>query len=233
MTASPAPSSSSRESAAEISAAEIDSSCRLPFFALFGGAAFWLALSSVFGLISSLKFHAPVMFADCAMLGYGRTYPAWSNLSVYGFCIPSGVGVGLWLLARLGRTRLAQPFVVFVAAKLWHLGVFVGLIGILRGNITGFEWLEMPRYAAVILFVSFCLLAICGFATHYARKDGNFYPSQWFVLAALFWFPWIYSTAILLLEVFPVRGIVQASIAWWRRTGIRSSRTAPRTCRCT
>jgi cytochrome c oxidase cbb3-type subunit I len=41
------------------------------------------------------------------------------------------------------------------------------------------------------------------------------YPSQWFILASLFWFAWIYSTAILLLQFFPVRGVVQASVAWW------------------
>jgi cytochrome c oxidase cbb3-type subunit 1 len=31
----------------------------------------------------------------------------------------------------------------------------------------------------------------------------------------LFWFPWIYSTAELLLLIFPVRGVAQAIIAWW------------------
>ena len=35
------------------------------------------------------------------------------------------------------------------------------------------------------------------------------------MLAALFWFPWIYSTAELLLVSFPVRGVAQAVIAWW------------------
>jgi cytochrome c oxidase cbb3-type subunit I len=202
-------------------------------FVLLGGAAFWLALSSVFGLIASIKFHSPKFLSDFAILSYGRAYPAWSNLLVYGFCIPAGLGVGLWLLARLGRVPLARPWLVAVAAKLWHFGVFVGLVGILRGNSTGFEWLEMPRYAAAILFVAFTLIGLCGFLTHRARSRqreeaestgenvrlvtsaATLYPSQWFVLTALFWFPWIYSTAILLLEVFPVRGVVQASVAWW------------------
>ena len=110
---------------------QIDNSCRLPLFSLFGGAAIWLALSSVFGLIASLTFHKPTLFADCAMFSYGRAYPAWSNLLVYGFCIPAGLGVGLWLLARLGRVELAKPWLLTVGAELWHLGVLVGLIGIL------------------------------------------------------------------------------------------------------
>src|SRR6266850_741768 len=150
---------------------QIDASCRLPLFALFGGAALWLALSSVFGLIASLTFHKSTMFAGCAMLSYGRAYPAWSNLLVYGFCIPAGLGVGLWLLARLGRVELAKPWLVTVGAKLWHLGVLVGLIGILRGASTGHEWLEMPRYAAVILFLAFVFIALWAFVTYTQRTE--------------------------------------------------------------
>jgi len=198
-----------------ISSQQIDSSSRLPLFVLFGGAAFWLVLSSVFGLIASIKFHGPGFLADSTVLTYGRVYPAWSNLLVYGFCIPSGLGVGLWLLARLGRTPLARPWLIAIGAELWHLGVLVGLIGILSGDSTGYEWLEMPRYAAMILFCAFVFIGLWGFVTHRLRAERELYPSQWFVLAALFWFPWIYSTAVLLLQVFPVRGIVQASIAWW------------------
>lgn len=193
----------------------IDASCRLPLFALFGGAAVWLALSSVFGLAASLTFHKPAMFADCAMLSYGRAFPAWANLLVYGFCIPAGLGVGLWLLARLGRVELAKPWLIAVGAKLWHTGVLVGLIAILAGETTGHEWLEMPRYATVILFLAFLLMAIWAFVTHTRRAEESLYPSQWFVLAALFWLPWILSTAVLLLQIFPVRGVVQAAVTWW------------------
>jgi cytochrome c oxidase cbb3-type subunit 1 len=203
-------------------------------FALFGGAAVWLALSSVLGLIASIKFHSPNFLADYAWLTYGRAHPASTNALVFGFAIPAGLGVALWLLARLGRVPLARPWLIFVGAKLWHVGVLVGLLGIFGGDATGFEWLEMPRYAAVILFVAFLLIALWGFVTHSNRSRrceeadasvagearlvtsaATLFPSQWFVLAALFWFPWIYSTANLLLLVFPVRGVTQAAIAWW------------------
>lgn len=197
------------------SPSRIDVSCRLPLFTLFGGAAVWLALSSVFGLIAAMTFHQPSMFADCAMLSYGRAYPAWSILLVYGFAIPSGFGVGLWLLARLGRVEVAKPFLIAVGAKIWHLGVLVGLIAILNGQTSGYEWFELPRYAAVILFLAFVLMAIWAFVTYSRRSEETLYPSQWFILAALFWFPWIFSTAVLLLQVFPVRGVVQAAVAWW------------------
>ena len=111
----------------------IDSSCRLPLFTLFGGAAIWLVLSSGFGLAASMTFHKATMFADCTVGTYGRAYPAWSHLLIYGFALPSGLGVGLWLLARLGRVELAKPFLLALGAKLWHLGVLVGLIAVING----------------------------------------------------------------------------------------------------
>lgn len=162
-----------------------------------------------------MTFHKPSLFADCAMLSYGRAFPAWSNLLVYGFAIPSGLGVGLWLLARLGRVAVAQPFLIAVGAKIWHLGVLVGLVAILNGQTSGYEWFELPRYAAMILFLAFLLMALWSFVTYSRRTEEALYPSQWFTLATLFWFPWILSSAILLLQVFPVRGVVQAAVAWW------------------
>ena len=194
---------------------QIDSSCRLPLFTLFSGAAVWLVMSSVFGLAASMTFHQPDMFADCTVGTYGRSYPAWSHLLVYGFAIPSGLGVGLWLLARLGRVEVAKPFLIAVGAKLWHLGVLVGLVAIMNGQTSGYEWFELPRYAAVILFLAFVLMAIWAFVTYSRRNEESLYPSQWFTLASLFWFPWIFSTAVLLLQIFPVRGVVQSSVAWW------------------
>lgn len=194
---------------------KIDSSCRLPLFTLFGGAALWLVLSSLFSLAASMTFHKPSLFADCTVGTYGRAYPAWSHLLVYGFAIPTGLGIGLWLLARLGRVEVVKPFLITVGAKLWHLGVLVGLVAIMNGQTSGYEWFELPRYAAVILFLAFLLMAIWVFVTYSRRSEEALYPSQWFILAALFWFPWIFSTAILLLQFFPVRGVVQVAVAWW------------------
>jgi cytochrome c oxidase cbb3-type subunit 1 len=59
------------------STTEIDRSCCVPLLALFGGAALWLVVGSVFGLIASIKFHAPDFLANCAWLTYGRLQPVF------------------------------------------------------------------------------------------------------------------------------------------------------------
>src|SRR5471032_602898 len=200
----------------EISQQKIDASCRVPLLALFGGAALWLVVGLALSIIASLTFHAPQMFADCPLLTYGHVQPAANDAILYGFCIPAALGVMLWIFARLSQTELVLPFVPIVAANIWHLGVLVGIVAILIGDSTGFAWLEFPRGSSVLLFAAFLLIAISAVATFGQRKERELYPSHWFLLAALLWFPWIYSTANLLLAAgHPVRGVTQAVIGWW------------------
>jgi len=198
-----------------MAAVAVDVSCRLPLVVLFLSAAVWLLIASVLGLIASIKFHAPGFLADSAWLTYGRVRPAGTNALLYGFCLPAGLGVALWLLARLGRTTLAAPWLVVVGALCWNLGVAAGVLGIVRGGSTGFEHLELPAYAAALVFLGYLMIVFWGVLTFHQRRERQLYVSQWFLVAALFWFPWIYSTANLLLLGFGVRGMAQAVIAWW------------------
>ena len=193
----------------------VDASLRVPLLALFGGAALWLVVGSVLALIASIKFHAPDFLAGCPGLTYGHVQPAADDALLYGFCIPAGLGVVLWLFAHLGQAPLRGAFVPVVAANLWHLGVFIGLAAILLGDSTGFAWLEFPRAGSVVLFFAYLLLALWATMNFAARRERATYPSHWFLIAALFWFPWIYSTAHLFLLTGPVRGVVQAIIGWW------------------
>src|SRR6185369_6074085 len=144
---------------------EIDFSCRLPLLVLFISAAKWLVIGWLFALIASIKFHAPSFLADYAWLTYGRVHPAFTNSLIYGFCLQAGLGVVLWLLARLSSTRLVHPWLVTVGAIFWNLGVTVGVIGILLGDSTGFENLEMPGYGTVLVFLGYLLIALWGVVT--------------------------------------------------------------------
>ncbi len=198
-----------------LSNAKIDASCRVPSLVLFGGGALWLVLGLVFAIIASLTFHKPEMFAGCSLLTYGHVSAAANDLIVYGFAIPASLGVVLWVLARLSRAELVLPLVPVVAANIWHFGVLLGLIGILTGHSTGFAWLEFPRLVFPLLLAAFILIAISAAATFGQRQERELYPSHWFLLAALLWFPWIYSTANIFLVVWPVRGAAQAVINWW------------------
>jgi cytochrome c oxidase cbb3-type subunit I len=169
-------------------------------------------VGSAFALVASIKFHSPNFLADSAWLTYGRVRPASVNCMLYGFCVQAGVGVALWLLARLGRSRLALPGLVIFGTLLWNFGVKLGIWGILSGDSTGFECLEMPGYAAWIIFLAYLLIGLAAALTFHQRRERQVFVSQWFIFAALFWFPWVYSTAELLLVTFPVRGAAQVAV---------------------
>jgi cytochrome c oxidase cbb3-type subunit 1 len=104
---------------------------------------------------------------------------------------------------------------ITIGVYILNFGILAGVLGILAGDGTGFENLEMPRYGALMIFVGYLMIGIWAAMTFHQRTQPRLYPSQWFLLAALFWFPWIYSTANLLLVVFPVRGVAQSVIDWW------------------
>jgi cytochrome c oxidase cbb3-type subunit 1 len=197
------------------SAPEIDASCRLPLLALLAGASVWLVLGTVLALIASIKFHAPDFLAACPVLTYGRVAAAANDALVYGFCLPAGLAVMLWIFSRLSQTVFSLPLVPVVAAHVWHLGVLVGLASILLGDSTGFTWLEFPRGASILLFTAFVLMAIPIVATFGYRRERVLYPSHWFMLAALLWFVWSYASANLFLVAMPVRGVAQAVIDLW------------------
>lgn len=195
--------------------AEIEASARMPIFLLFASGAVWLVIASLFSLIASIKFHAPTFLGNAAWLTYGRVHPAATNALLYGFCIPAGLGAALWIFSRLGRAVTAQPILIGFGAAFWNLGVTIGVLGILLGDSTGYEAFEMPRYAAPILFLAYLLIGIWTMVSFHRRRYLPLFVSQWFLLAALFWFPWIYSTATLLLGYLPVRGVSQPILAWW------------------
>lgn len=195
-----------------VALAESDASCRLPLLLLFLGAACWLLLGSAFALIASIKFHSPGFLADSAWLTYGRVRPAYLVCLLSGFCLQIGLGVILWLLARLGRTLLAHPWLAVVGTLFWNASIALGILGILAGDSTGFDSLEMPGYAAWMLLLGYLLIGLSGVLTFHRRRERQVFVSQWFILAALFWFPWVYSTAELLLVTFPVRGAAQVAI---------------------
>ncbi len=201
-------------------AGSIDRGLRWPLLALWGGAVTWLVLGSLLGVFASMKMHAPGVLADWAWLTYGRVRPATTAMLVYGFAGPAAVGLSLWLLARLGRTGLAGAIPVMLAAKTWHFGVLVGVMGILAGEATGFERFEMPGYAQAIVLLAGLVFGVCGLLTFQARRVRELYPTQWYLLAALVWLPWVLSTAWLLLVVWPVRGAVQMAVQTWCANGL-------------
>lgn len=194
---------------------EIDMSCSGPLVLLFASAALWLGAGTLLSLIASIKLHSPGFLANVSSLTFGRVRPAGMDALLYGFASQAAIGIIIWLTCRLGAVTLCCRGPVIVATAFWNFGVTLGILGILAGASTGFTWLEMPGASSAIMFGAYSVIGVCILVTFYNRIQRQMYVSQWYLLAAIFWFPWILSAANLLLIHWPVRGVLQSFINTW------------------
>ena len=193
----------------------VDASCRVPVLFFFTAALAWLLLGSLFGFLASWKMHNPAILDEWGWLTWGRIRVAHLNMVAYGWASQAGIGVGFWLMSRLCRSPLRAPGISVVAGIFWNIGVAVGIIGILAGHSQSIEWLEMPAYATPLLFVAYALIGIWAVLMFVNRRPGHVYVSQWYLLAAFLWFPWLYGTANILMQAFPLKGVTYGAVNWW------------------
>jgi cytochrome c oxidase cbb3-type subunit 1 len=200
--------------------AGIDRSLRHPvMFFLTSGAA-WLAVSIFLGVIASAKVHSPGFLSDCGWLTYGRVFPAHINALVYGWGMQAAFAVIIWLMARLSRKECTSAGIVLTAGHVWNLGVSLGILGILSGHGTGMPWMEFPAFAWPVLLLSYFVIIVWSFIQFRVRPEGHVYISQWYLLAAMIWFPWIFITANTLLHCMPGHPVMGAGINAWFKSGL-------------
>ncbi|MBV9009798.1 MAG: cbb3-type cytochrome c oxidase subunit I [Verrucomicrobia bacterium] len=205
-------------SAAEVEAVEralIDASTRVPVLMFYTSAIAWLLLWTVLAFVASFKMHAPDWLSSVSFLTYGRLRPAAVNVMLYGWASMAGMGTAIWLMARLCRTTLRHPLLLVTGGAFWNFGVVLGLIGIFMGDSTGYQWLEFPPYAAIVLFVAYTLIMSWAVLMFSFRRGDPMYITQWYLLGAFLWFPWIYLAAQVMLFLTPVQGVMQAAVNWW------------------
>lgn len=200
--------------------AGIDRSLRHPvMFFLTSGAA-WLAVSIILGMASSMKMHNPGFLDGCSWYTYGRLFPAHINAFVYGWCFQAAFAAIIWLMARLSRQECRHAGAILTAGHLWNLGVSLGLVGIITGHGTGMPWMEFPFFAWPVLLVSYFAIVVWSFIQFRVRPTGHTYISQWYLLAALIWFPWVFMTANILLHCLQGHPVMAAGINAWFKSGL-------------
>jgi cytochrome c oxidase cbb3-type subunit 1 len=207
---SPAPSYTARPPTALV-----DASTRWPVLLMATASLKWLAVALAAGAVAFLKLHMPGFLAGWAPLTYGRLVALQDAVFIYGFASQAAMAIALWLICRLGGAPLIGRGATVIAALFWNLGVFVGALGILAGNLSPFAYFEFPHNAMPILFLSFCLYGICALLTFASRRERGMYPSLWFVLAGIVFFPWILASASMTLWAPNMRGSVTPLIAAW------------------
>ena len=199
----------------QVERALIDASTRIPVLMFYTSAIVWLLIGTVLAMMTSIKMHSPDLLANVGFLTWGRLRPAHVNVMIYGWASMAAMGTAIWLMARLCRTVLRHPLLLVAGAAFWNFGVLVGVVAILAGQSTGYQWLEFPPYAAAILFTAYILIISWAVLMFRFRRGDQIYITQWYLLGAFLWFPWLYAAAQVMLFVVPVQGVLQAGINWW------------------
>ncbi len=231
--------------AAKRERAAIDASLRLPVLLFFGSATAWLLFGSLLLVIASVKLSIPgfltgtewatswmnvplgwlglslpASFAgDSGWLTYGRVHPAGWDALAYGWAAQAGFAVAVWLMARLCRVPArSRPF-LYSAWAVWNTGMLFGTLGVLAGQGTSVPWLDYPQHAQLFLFVGAALVSVWSVVLFRVRQPGPLYVSQWFIAAALLWFPWLHATANLFIFHLPVQPAATGPVHWWYAQG--------------
>ena len=200
--------------------AGIDRSLRHPvMFFLTSGAA-WLAVSILLAIIASIKLHDPEFMGDCAYATFGRVFPAHINTLIYGWGFQAAFGVLIWLMARMSGQECRAAGTILTAGHVWNLAVLLGTLGILGGSGTGMSWMEFPTFVWPGLLLCYVAIVVWSFIQFRVRDGERSYVSQWYLLAAMIWFPWIFITANVLLHCTSGHPVMAAAINAWFKSAL-------------
>ena len=193
----------------------IDRSAKLVFSFFLSSAGLWLLTAALFAYIAAAKLTDPFFLSSCEYLTYGKIKVAQANAFVYGWGGNAIFAVSLWILARLSQAEVRGSFFLVLAGVIWNLAITFGLLGILDGHMSGHEMLEMPTEVWPAMLISYLIITFLALVIHRSRQIKETIAPQWFILAALLWFPALFLVAWHGLEINTARGTLQTVLSMW------------------
>lgn len=193
----------------------VETAGRCPLLLLLASAAAWLVVSGILGLLASLQLHAPSFLAGCSFFTFGHMQAMAETAFTYGWIGNAAFAVVLWMLGRLSGEPLRAPNWVIAGTSFWNLGTFFALIGIGIGGGTAVPGLQIPGALQPIMLAAYAAIAVSGVLAWSGRRRDRMFAAQYYAVAALFLFPWLFSAAQVALIWSPVRGVAQAITAGW------------------
>lgn len=191
---------------------EADNSTAFPVFMFIAFACMWLLLGSIAGLTASLKLHWPDWLVSDAWMTFGRIRTIHLTAVLYGWITNAALGIIVWLLPRLLRTRLHGPMWVMMGGALINVGIASAIGAIGSGWTAGMEYLEIPWQIGIFIVAGFVCIIGSVLYTLVNRKVESLYVSVWYHVAALLWISLLFIVAKLPGVHF---GVEQATTNWW------------------
>ena len=193
----------------------IDRSAKLVFSFFLSSAGLWLLAAALFAYLAAAKLTDPFFLSTYEFFTYGKIKVAQANAFVYGWGGNAIFAVSLWILARLSQAEVRGSFFLVLAGVIWNLAITFGLLGILDGHMSGHEMLEMPTEVWPAMLISYLIITFLALVIHRSRQIKETIAPQWFILAALLWFPALFLIAWHGLEINTARGTLQTVLSMW------------------
>lgn len=150
-----------------------------------GSAIFWLIIGTTVGEYLGIKFLAPD--ADSlSWLSFGRLRPVHTNLVFWGWASLGMLGLGYYVVPRVGNTSIADLKMGWTSLHLINASHFLGTISLMAGvNNGGGEYREYV-WPIMILFAAGLVLSFINYYKTVAmRKTKEIYISNWYILVAV------------------------------------------------
>jgi len=188
---------------------------KLVFSFFLSSAGLWLLTAALFAYLAAAKLTDPFFLSTSEYFTYGKIKVAQANAFVYGWGGNAIFAVSLWILARLSQAEVRGSFFLVLAGVIWNLAITFGLLGILDGHMSGHEMLEMPTEVWPAMLISYLIITFLALVIHRSRQIKETIAPQWFILAALLWFPALFLIAWHGLEINTARGTLQTVLSMW------------------
>lgn len=195
--------------------ATIDRSARYPVLFFFTSAAAWLFVATILGFLSSLKLCAPGLWDGCPFVGYGRLFPMHMIALVYGWAMQAGIGVMIWLMARLTRSELRFGTTMIVMGHFWNFIIGLAVLSVWFGFGRSIPLLDFPKWIWPMMALTYALIVVWLIPMFRARRSSYVYVSEMYLVGAALWFPWIFVASNLLINKGTSAVMGMGTDAWY------------------
>ena len=155
-------------------------------------AVIWLVVGMTLGLTGALEFTAPDMSTGVPQLTFSRIRPAHINTVAFGWLSMANIGIVLYIVPTLTRSKLFSNKLANFVCLLWNLVILCGGLCLVNGYTEGREYAEYPVPVDVVVLIGLLTLSFIIYMTAITRTVKKLYVSLWYILGAFFWMPIVY-----------------------------------------
>ncbi len=174
----------------------------------------YLLLGMTYGLIVALKMVWPSI-GEFEFLTFGRVRMVHTNVVLFGWLLQADLGLVLWILPRLLKTKLFSQKLAYVTWGLFNIAALGGVAAIMMGHAKAIEYAEIPFPFDLLIAAAWVTFAINVFGTLAKRKSKFLYVSVWYAVGAVIWTTFVYIIGNFITVLPGVSGINQANLSWF------------------